>query len=169
MSKTVPAGYHGFGFWMYDVDASILFAQMADVIAETPKRQRPEWLSTMKLELRAHAVHGANQYVDLGEWCDGHEEEFLAVLAEAARRLAERDRITAEEAAAWIVCDGLPIIWRGAEAEETAAAVFLAGILEAIVRGQYPEPPAGRHWFFGGGKASIQGAGQTAPDQQASS
>ena len=98
---------------MYDVCASILFAQMADVIAETPRKQRPEWLTALKQQLRVHALLGADQYVALGEWCDGHEEGFLAVLAEAARRLAARGRITAQEAAAWAVCDGQPIIWRG--------------------------------------------------------
>ena len=98
---------------MYDVCASILFAQMADVIAETARKQRPEWLTALKQQLRVHALLGADQYVALGEWCDGHEEGFLAVLAEAARRLAARGRITAQEAAAWAVCDGQPIIWRG--------------------------------------------------------
>ena len=79
MSKTVPGGYHGFEFWVYDVCASILFAQMADVITETPKsRRRPSWLNELKQELRVHAVLGANQYVPLDEWYDGHEEEFLA-------------------------------------------------------------------------------------------
>jgi hypothetical protein len=157
VSKTVPAGYHGFEFWMYDVCASILFAQMADVIAETPKRQRPGWLSRLKQQLRVHAVLGADQYVPLGEWCDGHEENFLAVLAEAARRLAARGRITAGEAAAWTACDGQPIIWRGLEAEETAPAVALAEILDAIVRGQYPQPPEGYRWFFGGQEISMIG------------
>jgi hypothetical protein len=148
VSKTAPAGYHGFEFWVYDVCASILFAQMADVIAETPERQRPEWLSALKQQLRVHAVLGAEQYIPLGEWCDGHEEEFLAILAEAARRLAARGRITAGEAAAWIACDGQPVIWRGQEFEETAPAVVLAGILDAIVHGDYPDPPTGYRWFF---------------------
>ena len=157
MSKTVPAGYHGFEFWVYDVCASILFAQMADVIAETPKRQRPEWQTALKLRLRVHAVLGANQYVPLGEWCDGHEEEFLAIVAEAARRLAARGRITAGEAAAWTVCDGLPVIWRGQEFEETAPVVAFAETLEAIVLGEYPEPPAGYRWFFGGREGAMIG------------
>jgi hypothetical protein len=45
VSKTVPAGYHGFEFWVYDACASILFTHMADVIAETPKSRRPGWLA----------------------------------------------------------------------------------------------------------------------------
>ena len=158
MSKTVPAGYHGFEFWMYDVCASILFAQMADVIAETPRKQRPEWLTALKQQLRVHALLGADQYVALGEWCDGHEEGFLAVLAEAARRLAARGRITAQEAAAWAVCDGQTIIWRGPrEAEDTAPAVALAEALDAIVHGQYPQPPTGYRWYFGGQEVSKIG------------
>jgi hypothetical protein len=157
VSKTVPAGYHGFEFWVYDVCASILFAQMADVIAETPKSRRPGWLTELKQQLRVHAVLGANQYVSVDEWYDGHEEEFLAVLAEAARRLAARGRVTAEEAAAWIVVDGLPIIWRGRESEETAPAVALAEVLDAIVHGRHPEPPPGYRWFFGGPEISVIG------------
>jgi hypothetical protein len=155
VSKTVPVGYHGFEFWLYDVCASILFAQMADVIAETPSRQRAEWLTELKEQLGVHAILGADLYVQLGEWCEGHEDEFLAVLAEAARRLAVRVRITSAEAAAWIVSDGQPIIWRGREAEETAPAVALAGILDAIVHGRYPDPPPGYRWFFGGEEIST--------------
>ena len=157
MSKTVPAGYHGFEFWVYDVCASILFAQMADVIAEMPKKRRPEWLTALKEQLRVHAVLGADQYVALGEWCDGHEDEFLAVVAEAARRLAARRRISAEEASAWIACDGQPIIWRGREVEETAPAVAFAEILDAIVHGEYPEAPTGYRWYFGGREVSMIG------------
>ena len=56
VSKTVPARYHGFEFWVYDVCASILFAQMADVIAETPRSRRPGWLTELKQQLRVHAV-----------------------------------------------------------------------------------------------------------------
>jgi len=160
VSKTVPAGYHGFEFWVYDVCASILFAQMAEVITETPRRQRPAWLTALKQQLRVHALLGANQYVPLGEWCDGHEEEFLAVLSEAARRLAARGRITAGEAAAWIVCDGQPIIWRSREAEETAPVVAFAEALDAIVHGEYPDPPPGYCWYFGGPEVSVIGCRQ---------
>lgn len=142
---------------MYDACASILFAQMADVSAETPKSRRPGWLTELKQQLRVHAVLGADQYVPLDEWCEGHEEEFLAVLAEAAGRLAAHGRVTAGEAAAWIVLDGLPVIWRGGEAEETAPAVALAEALDAIVRGRYPEPPPGYRWFFGGPEVSVIG------------
>lgn len=155
VSKTVPVGYHGFEFWVYDVSASILFAQTADVIAETPKKQRSRWLSALKLQLRAQAVLGADQYISLGEWCDGHEEDFCGLLAEAARRLKARGRITAEEAAAWIVCDRQPVIWRGREFEETAPAVALAETLDAIVRGHYPRAPAGYRWYFGAREVSM--------------
>ena len=141
---------------MYDVYASILFAQMADVIAETPKGQRPEWPTALK-QLRVHAFLGANQYVHLDERCDGHEEEFLEILAEAVRRLAACGRITAKEAAAWIVCGRQPIIWRGEGFEETAPVIAFAESLDAIVRGEYPEQPAGYCWFFGGCGVSVIG------------
>lgn len=149
MSKTTPAGYHGFEFWLYDVCESILFAEMAEVINEHPRRQRPDWLTALKRELRVHALVGADFYVPFDDWCDGHEEEFLAIVAEASRRLEERGRITAEEASAWVVLDGKPIIWRGQEFEDTAPVVAFAEILRAIIRGEYPEAPAGHRWFFG--------------------
>lgn len=149
VSRTVPFGYHEFKFWVYDVFASMLFAQMAEVIAQTPEPQRSAWLSELEQDLRVHAVVGAELYVALGEWYDGHEDEFLALLAEAARLLAARKRITAEDAAAWIVCYGKPIIWRGRELEETALAVDFAETLDVILRGGFPDPPAGYYWYFG--------------------
>lgn len=149
MSKTTPAGYHGFKFWVYDVCESILFAQMAEVITETPKRQRSEWLSALKQDLRVHAIVGASFYIPFDKWCDGHETEFLAILAEAARRLAERGRITAEDAARWTVLDNQTIIWRRQEFVDTGPVVAFAEILTEIIHGEYPEPPPGHAWFFG--------------------
>ena len=45
MSKTTPAEYHGFCFWVFDVCASILFAEMATVARETPAAGRSSWLA----------------------------------------------------------------------------------------------------------------------------
>ena len=86
MSKTVPAGYHGFEFWVYDACASILFAQMADVIAETPKSRRPVWLTELKQQLRVHAVLGANQYVPLESEPCATAERKRELLLEATRQ-----------------------------------------------------------------------------------
>jgi hypothetical protein len=157
MSATTAAGYHGFEFGVYDVCESILFAQMADVIAETPGNQRFAWLSALEQQLRVATVVGADFYVPFGEWCDGHEKEFLAILAEAARRLAQRGRITAEDAARWTVLDNDPIIWRGQEFEDTMPVVAFAEILTEIIRGEYPEPPPGHGWFFGRPEVSTIG------------
>ncbi len=157
MSKTTPAGHRGFEFWVYDVCESILFAQMADVIAETPGRQRSEWLSALEQQLRVDAVVGANHYVPFDEWCDGHEKEFLAILAEAARRLAERGRVTAEDAVRWVVLDNHPIIWRGQEFEDTGPIVAFAEILSEIIHGGYPNPPPGQRWCFGRPEVSTIG------------
>jgi len=45
VSKTTPAEYHGFCFWVFDVCASILFAEMATVARETPAAGRSSWLA----------------------------------------------------------------------------------------------------------------------------
>jgi SAM-dependent methyltransferase len=74
---------------------------------------------------------------------------FLAILAEAALRLAERGRITAEDAARWTVLDNQTIIWRGQELVDTGPVVAFAEILTEIIHGGYPEPPPGHAWFFG--------------------
>jgi hypothetical protein len=157
VSKTTPAGYHGFEFWVYDVCESILFAQMADVITETSGRQRSDWLSALEQQLRLGAVLGANHYVPFGEWCDGHEQEFLAILAEAARRLADRGQITAEDAARWTVLSNHPIIWRGQEFEDTGPVVAFAAVLTEIIHGKYPKPPPGQRWYFGHPEVSVIG------------
>jgi hypothetical protein len=157
VSKTTPAGFRGFEFWLYDVCASILFAQMADVIAESPCSQRPEWLTALNRELRVHAVVGASFYVPFDAWCDGHEEEFIELLAEASRRLAGQGQISAADAAAWAVLDGKPIIWRRQAFEDTAPVVAFTEILTMIIRGQYPDPPAGHRWYLGQpGVSTIQ-------------
>ena len=156
MSKTTSVEYRGFCFWVFDVCASILFAEMATVAAEPA--ERPGWLAGLEDELRVHAVVGADFAVPLDRWCDGHEEQFLALVAEAGRRLAERGAITAQQAAAWIVLDSTPVIWRGQDAVDTGPVVAFAQALAAIIRGTYPQAPPGHWWYFGhpGGVRTIQ-------------
>src|SRR5262249_51523067 len=125
-NATTPAEYHGFQFWVFDVCESILFAEMAAVASQAPAADRSGWLATLEHELRVHAIVGANFAILLDEWCDGHEEEFLALVTEAARRLAERGTVTAQQAADWIVLDGKPIIWRGPAAVSIDAIVAFA-------------------------------------------
>jgi hypothetical protein len=97
----------------------VLFAQMADVITECGR----EASALTGYRIGAATAGGRHRWSgslrSFDEWCDGHEQEFLAILAEAARRLAERGRITAEDAARWTVLDNHPIIWRGQEFEDT--------------------------------------------------
>lgn len=99
--------------------------------------------------MRVHAIVGANFEIPLGQWCGGHEEQFLSLLTEAGRRLAERGTITAQQAAAWIVLDDTPIIWRGQDAVDTNPVVAFADALAAIIRGTYPQAPPGQQWYFG--------------------
>ncbi len=147
VSKTMSAGYRGFCFWVLDVCASLLFAEMATVASEPA--ERPEWLASLEGELRVHAVVGADLAVPLDEWCDGHEEQFLALVAEAGRRLAGRGAVTARQAAAWVVLNGAPVIWRGQDTVDTAPVVAFAEALAAIIRGTYPQAPPGHWWYFG--------------------
>lgn len=149
VSKTAPGEYHGFSFWVFDVCESILFAEMAAVAAEIPQAERTAWLADLEYQLRVHSIVGADFAIPLGQWCDGHEDQFVALLAVAGQRLAERGSITAQQAAAWAVLDGTPVIWRGQDVMSTRPAVTFAQALAAIIRGTYPQAPPGHQWYFG--------------------
>jgi hypothetical protein len=73
---------------------------------------------------------------------------FLALVAKASDRLAERQQVTAEEAAAWIVFDGMPVIWRGDDVLLTAPVVTFGRALVDMAAGTYPAAPPGHEWFF---------------------
>jgi hypothetical protein len=45
VSKTTPFRYRGQLFWVYDLWESFLFAEMADIAAQLPKRERTPWLA----------------------------------------------------------------------------------------------------------------------------
>jgi hypothetical protein len=145
VSKTAPGEYRGQLFWVFDVCESVLFATMAGIAARAPESERTARLTGLEHQLRVDAILGASQCIALDEWCEGHEEEFIALVAEAARRLAGRGSITAQQAACWIVLDGQPIIWRGQSAVDTAPIVTFAHAMIDIVRGTYPQPPDGLH------------------------
>ena len=148
-SSTTAGEYRGFCFWVFDVCASIVLAEMATVASETPAAERSAWLADLEEHLRVHALVGADFGIPLDEWCDGHEEQFLALVTEAGRRLAGRGPITAQQAAAWIVLDGKPILWRGRDPVDTEPIVAFADAMAAIIRGACPQAPPGQWWFFG--------------------
>jgi hypothetical protein len=97
--------------------------------------------------LRVDAIVGAS-FAVLDEWCDGHEDEFIALANQAGTQLAARGSITAQQAASWTVLDGTPVLWRGEDPVDTAPiAVFVTAVTD-IVRGAYPAPPDGLRWYF---------------------
>jgi hypothetical protein len=148
VSKTVPFDVRGQFFWVYDVWVSFLFAEMAEIAARVPEPGRTPWLAELERQLRVHAIAGASVAVPLGQWCTGHEDEFTAVAAEAARRLARRGSITAREAAGWAVLDGSPVLWRGEDPVATAPLPALVTTMTEIMHGAYPQPPDGLHWYL---------------------
>jgi hypothetical protein len=77
--------------------------------------------------------------ISLDQRCDGYEEKFLALVAEAGWRLAGRGTINAQQAAAWIVLDGTAILWRGQDPMDADTVVTIAGALAAIILGTYPQ------------------------------
>jgi hypothetical protein len=163
MSKRIAGGFRGFEFWVYDVCQALLWAEMAGVLENLPPRARSEWTADLDERLRVHAAI-ADLYVSLDEWTDGHEEEFVELVAQARDRLTERGTVTPQEAAEWIVLDGLPIGWRGSEPVGTGPAVEFADAVIGIIRGTYPPAPPGRRWYFGShrpnGETATIGTGE---------
>jgi hypothetical protein len=98
--------------------------------------------------MRVHAAIG-DLFLPLDTWADGHESAFLALVAKASDRLAARQQVTAEEAAAWIVFGGMPVIWRGDDVLLTAPVVTFGRALVDMAAGTYPAAPPGHEWFFG--------------------
>jgi hypothetical protein len=122
---------------------------MADIAAQVPACERTPWLARLERQLRVDAVVGADFAVVLDDWCDGHEDEYIALTAQAAQRLAGRGGITAQQAARWIVLDSDPVIWRGQDSVDAGSIVTFASAMIDIIRGVYPQPPEGQHWYFG--------------------
>lgn len=115
MSKTVPFEYRGQLFWVFDVCESVLFAEMVDIAAQVPARERTPWLAGLEQQLRVDAIVGASHAIPLEQWCDGHEDGFIALAARAANRLGGRGSITAQQAA-WVDRPGRrsgPLTWPG--------------------------------------------------------
>jgi hypothetical protein len=124
----------------------VVFAEMAGIAAQVPARTT--WLADLEQELRVDAIVGASFAVLLDEWCDGHQDEFIALAFQAAARLGARGQITAEQAAAWIVLDGTPVLWRGKDPVDTAPIADFVTAMAGIIRGVHPAPPDGLHWYF---------------------
>jgi len=108
----------GQDFWVFDVSESILLAEMADVARRAAGAERGGWLAELENQLRVAAILGAEHGVDLDEWSGGHEEEFIALIREAAGQLADRRSISRDEAARWLVLEEHPIIWRNQDSIE---------------------------------------------------
>lgn len=148
MSKKTPGGFHHFEFWVYDVCQGLVFAEMITAVEETAAPERPQWMNEILPDLRLHAAIN-DLFISIDTWADGHEKAFTDLVAQARDRLIERDTVTPEQAAAWIVLDDLPIHWRGSVPISTAPAVEFADALIRIVQGTFPAAPVGRCWYFG--------------------
>jgi hypothetical protein len=150
MSRTASVSFRKRNLWAYDVSLSILLAELINVINDLGAAERPLWLSGLLPDLRRHAVMGANAHLDLDLGLNESErEQLLTLIAEADRRLRERETITAAEAAAWKVLDGHTVIWRPAPAVTTAAIAELGSAIIGLIHGTLRNPPDGTWWLFG--------------------
>jgi hypothetical protein len=150
VSKTVPVGFRTTRFWAYDVSLSILLAETVGVAQETEQGRLAPWLAGVLDRLRVQAVVGSSFALDLDlEVDDAQREQILGYVLEACRRLRRRGTVTATEAYRWNVMPDEPVIWRGADAVDTAPIADLGEAIIALIRGTLPAPPPGTWWFFG--------------------
>jgi hypothetical protein len=158
MSRTASVSFRERNLWAYDVSLSILLAELIDVIRDLDRGRCPRWLADLLPDLRCHAVVGADLHLDLDlGLTDPQRDYLLTLVAEASRRLRERETITAAEAADWEVLDGHTVIWRSAPAVATSPIAELGEAVTELVRGTLPHPPRGTWWLFGmtGGPDTI--------------
>jgi hypothetical protein len=143
--------------WVYDAAMALVLAQVIRTVESLPSGRRPGWWAAGVLHLRAAAT-----IQDLGlaldSWTDAAERrEFAALLEEAADQLGSRGAVTAEEAAAWIVLDDLPVMFRGDQPVDTKPVAELGRALAALLRGPLYPPPPGMWWYYGwpGGRTTV--------------
>jgi hypothetical protein len=168
MSKTTPVQFRGRSLWAFDVSLSILLAELIDIAEALSPQQRPPWLPGALPTLRVHAVVGAdlqfNPDLDLE---DGQLDELISLIAQATRRLRQQRTVTAAEAAEWRVLDNRPVLWRSADAVDTAPIAELGEAIIQLLQGTLPPSPPGTWWYFGlsGGPRTVAMRDPTSPDE----
>jgi len=149
MSKFTPAGLGDFNFWIYDASLAWLLAELIGIVEQMDAGQRPRWWPDVVDELRRDATVG-DFFFDVGQDLDRPDQLQLARFYEmAARRVQGRGTLTPDEAAAWIILDDLPLIFRGDQPVDTTAAAELGHALAQLIRGGLPAAPRGHLWYYG--------------------
>jgi hypothetical protein len=149
MTATKTVGLHGTEMWVYDASLSLVLAQTVRLVEESAPERRPAWWPGVVRQLRVHAVI-TEFHLDLDLGLDaGQREELARLFGEAAALVRARGVFTAEEAEAWPILDGTPVIFRGREPQPTAPAAELGQALVELIRGTLPPPPPGSWWFYG--------------------
>lgn len=135
--------------WAYDASLSLVLAQTVRLAEESSPDRRPAWWTRVERKLREQTVV-PDVYFDLDLGLNDIEREQLAQLFDqAAEVVRARGVFTADEAAGWPVLDGIPVIFRGEEPQQTAPAAELGHALAQLIRGVLPPPPAGTVWYYG--------------------
>jgi hypothetical protein len=157
MSKFTPAGLGDFHFWIYGASLAVLLAELIGIVEQMDDDQRPRWWPEVVGELRRDAAVG-DYFFDVGQELNHPEHLELANLYElAADRVEQRGTLTPDEAAAWIILDDLPLIFRGDQPVDTTPVAQLGHALSELIRSGLPAAPQGHLWYYGipGGPKTI--------------
>lgn len=149
MSQTKFVDYRDHGFWAYDVALNIFLKHLIDAAETRLAAANEAWLAEAVSWWRV--VAGVGDYgleID-GAWSESQLDAFVGLADQACQVLALRDRIPADEIAAWPILDDLHIFPRGATEVRTGPVIELGRAIIAIVRGTLPTAPAGTLWLYG--------------------
>ena len=143
--------------WIYDVTLSLLLATTIQIVETMSPIERPKWWPTVEQDVRTHAAVN-DLYFDVGLGLDaGRRHELAAIYDQAAELVEARGILTVDEAAAWIVYDDMPVMFRGTEPFDTAPAAEAGRVMADLLRGRFQDAPDGKEWLYGwpGGPTAI--------------
>lgn len=110
---------------------AVLLAQVIGIVESMPADRRPGWWRTVWAPARSG--DDIRHRLALEGWSDAVEwREFATLLEEAADQLGGRGPVTADEAAAWIILDDQPVIFRGDQPMDTKPVAELGRAVAAL-------------------------------------
>ena len=92
MTQTQFVAYRDQGFWAYDVALGVFLKHLIDVAAQ--RRLDEPWLAEVSAWWRVVACVSDYGLTIDSSWSDDQVATFLDMVAEACRRLSERDSLS---------------------------------------------------------------------------
>ena len=164
MSKTSPIGYGGSDepfIWAFDVARAIWMRYLIDAAVHRGLDQPPHWMAAEIESWRVTASVSDYMWLLDESWTEAQKTEFLDVARQACDALSAQPTLDSAEVSTWSLIEDEPLTSR-IRADDppinTRPIVELGEAVMMLVEGTpLPDPPPGRHWYFGfpGGRKAI--------------